>query len=152
VPWGQAGGRAFGRTDGQIDSQTDVRKLIVPFRNFVNAPKNGRLSLHRSFVFKMAILRSRATPIIQFTSTVCHQPGIVSILFKFEFILARNLSFWRTKFKIIASFLEVYFWYSAGLLLVFSLACRSGDTVFCIICIHAHRQHPVVSVLLKYHM
>ena len=28
------------RTDGRTDGQTDVTKLIVPFRNFANAPKN----------------------------------------------------------------------------------------------------------------
>jgi hypothetical protein len=30
---------------GSIDVQTDVSKLIVPFRNFANAPKNYQ-SLH----------------------------------------------------------------------------------------------------------
>jgi hypothetical protein len=28
-------------TDARIDKQTDMTKLIVAFRNFVNAPKNG---------------------------------------------------------------------------------------------------------------
>jgi len=77
---GQLGGLSGGRTDGQRDSLTEVKKLIVAFRNFANAPKNGQLSLHINFVFKMATLRSRATSIMQATSTVSHQPGIASIL------------------------------------------------------------------------
>ena len=31
------------RTDGQMDRQTDMTKLIVAFRNFVNPPKHGNL-------------------------------------------------------------------------------------------------------------
>lgn len=111
MPW-VAGRWAGFRTDGQTDSQSDRREeansSFSQFRERAQR-KNSQLSLHISFVFKVAILRSRATSIMQFTSTVCHQPGIVSILFKFEFILARNLSFWGKKFKIIAPFLEVYF-------------------------------------------
>jgi len=33
----------FMRTDGRKDGQTDMTKLIVAFRNFANAPKNGFL-------------------------------------------------------------------------------------------------------------
>jgi len=36
---GEAGGLSGGRTDRQRDSLTDVKKLIVAFRNFANAPK-----------------------------------------------------------------------------------------------------------------
>ena len=40
---------ADGRTDGQTDRQTDKRtymtKVIVAFRNFANAPKNGGMEL-----------------------------------------------------------------------------------------------------------
>ena len=34
-----AGRRTDGRTDGQIDRYTDMRKLLVAFRNFADAPK-----------------------------------------------------------------------------------------------------------------
>jgi hypothetical protein len=30
------------KTDGRRDRQTDMTKIIVAFRNFANAPKNGR--------------------------------------------------------------------------------------------------------------
>jgi hypothetical protein len=156
VPCGRAGGRSFGRADGRTDRQkVRSEEANSPFRNFANAPKNDQLSLHISFFLKMATLCCRPTSIMQLTSTVCHQPGIVPVLLKFEFILARNLSFWRTKFKIISPFLEAYFWFSAGLLLVYSLACRSWDTVFCITCIHSHQQHPTGCCWwanIKYHM
>jgi hypothetical protein len=33
---------ADGRTDKRTDGQTDMMKLIVAFRNFANAPKNGK--------------------------------------------------------------------------------------------------------------
>jgi len=33
-------GRIDGRTDRREERQTDITKLIVAFRNFVNAPKN----------------------------------------------------------------------------------------------------------------
>ena len=35
-PWG-----SDGRTDGRADRPTDMRKLIVAFRNFSDAPKTG---------------------------------------------------------------------------------------------------------------
>jgi Fe-S-cluster formation regulator IscX/YfhJ len=34
---------AEGKMDGQTDRGTDMTKLIVAFRNFAKAPKNGRL-------------------------------------------------------------------------------------------------------------
>ena len=33
-------------TDGQTDGRTDMTKLIVAFRNFANAPKNGSFTDH----------------------------------------------------------------------------------------------------------
>jgi len=36
---------ADGRIDGQTDRQTTMTQLIVYFRNFANAPKNGLLHL-----------------------------------------------------------------------------------------------------------
>ena len=36
------------RTGGQVDGQTDRLKLLVAFRNFVNAPKNTTASLMSS--------------------------------------------------------------------------------------------------------
>jgi hypothetical protein len=41
-----ADGQAYRRTDENTDSQTDTTKLIVPFRNFSNAPKNSRTLCH----------------------------------------------------------------------------------------------------------
>jgi len=38
VQWEPSG---YIRTDGRKDKETDMAKLIVTFRNFVNAPKNG---------------------------------------------------------------------------------------------------------------
>ena len=35
------------RTEGQIYRQTDMTKLMVVFRNFVNAPKNHKLYIRR---------------------------------------------------------------------------------------------------------
>ena len=36
---GRTDGRSVGRTARQTDRQTDMTKLIIVFRNFVNAPK-----------------------------------------------------------------------------------------------------------------
>jgi hypothetical protein len=38
-PAGALDGRSVERQDKQIDKQTDMTKLIIVFRNFVNAPK-----------------------------------------------------------------------------------------------------------------
>ena len=35
-----ANGRMVGRMDGRTDRQTDMKKWIITFLNFVNAPKN----------------------------------------------------------------------------------------------------------------
>jgi hypothetical protein len=32
-----------GRTEGRLDRQTDMKKVIVAFRNFANAPKKRNL-------------------------------------------------------------------------------------------------------------
>jgi hypothetical protein len=36
-------------TEGRTDRQTDMTKLIVAFRNFVNAPENVTQKIHVSF-------------------------------------------------------------------------------------------------------
>ena len=44
--------RTDGRTVGHTDRETDMTKLIVAFRNFSNAPKNGEgVTDALSFVF-----------------------------------------------------------------------------------------------------
>jgi len=37
--------RAERRKNGQTDRQADMTKLIVAFRNFVNAPKNKQFNI-----------------------------------------------------------------------------------------------------------
>jgi len=51
-------GRTDSRTEKRTDWQTDMTKLIVTFRNFANAPKNGEcIQLWNKTGFKMATLK-----------------------------------------------------------------------------------------------
>jgi len=43
--------RAMGPELSSADGQTDKKKLIVAFRNFVNAPKNVALSFQSFFLY-----------------------------------------------------------------------------------------------------
>jgi hypothetical protein len=40
------------RTDGQTDRHTDMTKLIVAFRNFANAPKEGKIVTGNSAAYQ----------------------------------------------------------------------------------------------------
>ena len=43
--------RMKGRMDRQTDRQKDMTKLVVAFRNFVNAPEKCAFCPHRIYVF-----------------------------------------------------------------------------------------------------
>jgi hypothetical protein len=48
-------GAEFIRTDRRIDGRTDIKKLIVAFRNFAKAPKDLR-SAHRTYLCVLNIV------------------------------------------------------------------------------------------------
>jgi len=47
--YGRTDRQTDGRTDRQADGQTGMAKLIVAFRNIVNANKNNKFSIYETF-------------------------------------------------------------------------------------------------------
>ena len=54
------------QTDRQTDRQTDMMKIIVPFRNYANAIKKGKVPVHIIKTYKGN--RVTAPPILQLST------------------------------------------------------------------------------------
>jgi hypothetical protein len=89
--------RADGRMDRQTDRQTDVRKLIVAFRNFANAPKMAlRFSRFNSVTSADEYHKHLLTS--QWSS--CRSQRILAVKCSSASLASHPSSSWRLKKKI----------------------------------------------------